>query len=103
MKKKLYEREFDILDLTDKGIENLIFDLITGIEFMLETIQHGDLILGGDIIYNQNGEYDLSCDNWYSQSKTPEITFHDAMKYLKKYAESHPLLNWKIAISTSVY
>lgn len=103
MQRKLYDKCFDIIDLSGKGINNLTFDLITGIEFMLETIKHGDRILGGDIIREEDGEYELSCDNWYSQSKDPETTFTDAMKYLKKYISYYPLLNWKVAITTSIY
>ena len=103
MQKKLYKKDFEVIDLSNIGIQNLCFDLITCIEFMIETIKNGDLILGGDIIQEEDGKYVLSYDNWYSASKDPEITFIDAMRYLKEYTKNNQLLNWKIAITTSVY
>ena len=104
MKRKFFDKEYDLLDLRESGINDLIFDLIPAIEFMHDLIRHNIRILGGDIIIkNKSGNYDVSTDNWYSQSKVPEETFVCAMDYLKKYIQSHPNANWKIAVVTSEY
>ena len=81
MKKLLYGKEFEIIDMSEKGNSDLIFDLISAIEYMFLAIKNGKIILGGDIYVKKQSGFEHSYDNWYSQSKDPQETLTCALNY----------------------
>ena len=103
MKKILYGKEFETIDLSEIGINNYTFDLITTIQFLTESVKNDDRILGGEIIFFKNGSFCVSYDNWYCKGKSPRVTYDESIKYLKKYLKVNPLVNWVVAITTEKY
>lgn len=102
MKKILYGEEFDLIDMTKDGYNDLVFDVISSIKFMYLATKNGELILGGDIITkNNDGKYEVSYDNWYSNSKSPEETFLTALDYLKIYMQGNNNADWKVSVVSS--
>ncbi len=86
--KMIYQRwniKYEVVDLTEYGIYAVAFDLPSVVSYMYEAASNGLLILGGDIIFNEDGIYTESPDNWYSEKKTPMGTLQDALDYLSRY------------------
>ena len=84
----IYQRwniKYEVVDLTEYGIYAVAFDLPSVVSYMYEAASNGLLILGGDIIFNEDGIYIESPDNWYSEKKTPMGTLQDALDYLSRY------------------
>lgn len=101
MKRILYGKVFNVIDLSNDGYCGLIFDVISCIQFMYLTTKNGELIQGGDIITNINGKYEVSCDNWFTNSNSPEDTFLTSLDFLKSYMKKNINVDWKVSVVTS--
>ena len=45
-----FNKEYKVYDLRQCGLKGLYFDLVSAIDFMYCEVDHGEKILGGDII-----------------------------------------------------
>lgn len=104
MKRELYGKMFEMTDLREQGIRDLVFDLIPAIEFMFLAIKHGEKILGGDIVIkDSNNQYCISFDNWYSKSDSPEESFVEALDFLELIMKNKKNADWKVIVVTTHY
>lgn len=105
MKKiKAFGKEYAVIDLEESlGIKNLVFDLVTAVEFILDAANFGEKILGGDILRKIDGEFTYSYDNWYSDSQVINETRDIALDFLRVYLQQFPVVDWIVSITTSNY
>lgn len=85
MKLKVWDISYDVIDLTEDGIGQYAFDFPSATAFICEAMNHGMLILGGDIITHDGTGFDESCDGWFSNSNDPVETAQVAIDYLENY------------------
>lgn len=100
MKYKKWDIQYEVVELKKYGINNIAFDLPSAVSYMYEAVNNGMLILGGDIIVYDHGEFVESSDNWYSNKKQPMDTMQDALDYLSSYWNNCNMKTfpWYIAI-----
>lgn len=85
MKLKVWDISYDVIDLKEDGINNYAFDFPSATAFISEAMNHGMLILGGDIITHDGTGFNESSDNWFSNSNNPIETAQVAIDYLVNY------------------
>ena len=100
---KKWNMQYEVTDLKKYGINNIAFDLPSAVSYMLEAVNNGLLILGGDIIVVDHGKFIESDDNWYSNQTSPMATMQDALNYLCSYWKNCNIRNssWYITIILS--
>ena len=102
MNRTFWGSDFELLDLSDEGDADLIFDLIPAIKLMCLAVENGERILGGEIIVKEpNGKYTVSYNNWFSESVDPKETLMTALDYLALIVENDPKIDWKVALVVS--
>lgn len=104
MKRVFYGKEFEVEDLREQGLCDIVFDFIPALEFMYLAIKNGEKILGGDIIVKDNkGGYTISYDGWSCRSDLPEQTFIETLEYFDLILKNNNLVDWKVSVVTSLY
>ena len=96
-----FNKEYKVYDLRQYGLKGLYFDLVSAIDFMCCAVDHGEKILGGDIIILEGKDYIESDNNWYSEEETPEKSLKTAIDYLHRYLIDHPYVDWLVGVITS--
>ena len=100
MKKELFGQEFELIDLSDVGNDDIVFnDLISTIEYLYLAIENKQLILGGEILmYDKKSRtYQFSCGWTYSGTDNKE-SLRVALDYLKQVLALNPNVTWKVEV-----
>jgi len=86
MNKKIYDKLIKSVHLPDAHIWH-----ITDYEEVLEyLLKENQLLLGGDILDNLDGDYGYESSNWYYQGKSCKESIEIARKYLAEFIELNP-------------
>lgn len=100
MIKKIWDREFEVINLSDDGYDDLVFEVDDAIEFMCCAVKHNVRILGGDIIYKQGDKYIIGPDSWYSNKIKPDESLQEALQYLQMYKQKKDTQEWLVSVVT---
>lgn len=103
MKKTLFGKDFELIDLSSDGNNDIIFnDLISAIEYLYLTVQNNELILGGEILVYNNAshEYRVNCGWTYNGADNKE-SLRVALDYLKRMLELNPNVTWKVEVTVT--
>jgi len=96
MKKTLFGQEFILEDISELGVQDLAFLPEEADRYIEHLKNEKILILGGDILFVDNGKAKFSYDNWYSESTDYLETYQVAKKYFelckKRYANRKYLI-----------
>ena len=95
----VFNKKYKIIDLSNIGMADWVFDLVTAIEFIMDAANAGQRILGGDILKPIDGKYAYCYDNWYSESHDVAETRDTALNYLRKYLQKFPNVDWVVSVT----
>lgn len=100
MIRRFWDQEFKVINLSDMGYDDIVFELDVAIEFMRCAVKHNVRILGGDIIFKQGEEYVIGPDSWYSNNIDPSESLNDALRYLQMYKKNNGTREWVVSVVT---
>ena len=102
MKKNIsmFGKQYKVVDLQESlGTTAFVFDLITAIEFIIDSSSFGKRVLGGDIVKMDKEKPYYCYDNWYSESESIEESQVIALNYLKDYLAVNPIVDWLVSVT----